>query len=416
MVVVGFLALTIQTGMRYSFGVLLSFMVDDLTGSLTAVTAGFSVHMLAYTVTSPLAGALIDRLSARTVLLVGAVLSGCALMAVGAAGMAWQVLVLYGFVSGVAGHGFGVIAANQLIVPRFTTKLGLAVGLTNSGVSFGAAVFPPLVGAVVGVAGWRVSWLVVGAIVVVVLVPLGFLLVPAGNPTGPRLDTADTPGQSTDDVVLLRRHVELWQDLRFYYIFIGFFLAMWVQLTLVVHLAGSGLGRGFSPQEVGLAIGVLGGVGVVMRIGFSWLSDRLPVRGLITIPGTLLIIGGLLVLSTTTTTGGYWIAVPIIGSGMAIYGPLFAMIIADTFPDFSYARTMGTTLLGVGTGGALGPVVFAYVRQQGVTDQTAWLALVPLATVSLVLFLAALRRAPRHTRVVTDRTKAHRTNTEGELP
>jgi MFS family permease len=361
-------------------------MVADLSGNLTVVTAAFSVHMLAYTVTAPWAGRIIDRTSPRSVIVVSALVSGAGLALLGLATSAWHAALLFGLIVGVFSNGFGVIVANRPLIGLFHGNSGLALGIANSGVAFGASTIPVLAGTILTFSTWRTAFVVIGLLLPAVLIPTALFAFP--NDQIPRLSEQRRVGIVRS---LLRRFLE---DRTFRFLFGAFFVAMIAQQAIVVQLPGSGLLRDMSAARVGLAIGVLGATGMVARIGFAWLSDRLTHRLHIAIPGTGLVVVGMLLLWSTTTESWFWLAAAVIGAGMSIYGPLFGAIVGDLFPPETYGSTLGLLLVAAGLGGAIGPLAFAALREGGLGDGVVWLLVTPLSLTALVLFLGA--KGPSH--------------------
>jgi MFS family permease len=135
-------------------------------GSL-AVSAGIS---------APLIGWLLDKVEARIVMVVGAVLAGAAYL------LASQVHSFTPMLGAYQLLGVGICAATllpaALVVSNwFGANRGLALGLTSSGTSLGGAGMTLVANAAIARHGWRGGYVALAIPMIVVAIPIIVLMV-----------------------------------------------------------------------------------------------------------------------------------------------------------------------------------------------------------------------------------------------
>ena len=160
----------------YGFPVFYPYFVASLGFTRAEVTQGFLLGFLfAGLPFGLLAGSLIDRIGARFVILAGVGLVGIPLLLMGRMDRFWQFEVLC--VVEVIGYVLAGPIANQVLISRwFERHRGRAMGYAYLGLGLGGVVAPMSVTFLVRSFGWRHALALVGALVLLVLFPIGFLV------------------------------------------------------------------------------------------------------------------------------------------------------------------------------------------------------------------------------------------------
>jgi MFS family permease len=180
-VVAAFLNLFFIVGIIfYGFPLFYPSFVDSLGFTRSQVTQGFFLGFLL--VGLPLgflAGALIDRLGARFVILSGVGLVAASLLLMGSMTKFWQYELLC--IIEVLGYVLAGPIANQVLVARwFRERRGQAMGYAYLGLGLGGVVSPLLINFLTRSIGWRHALELVGALVAVVLFPVGIWVTRSG--------------------------------------------------------------------------------------------------------------------------------------------------------------------------------------------------------------------------------------------
>src|SRR5215831_12752512 len=173
MVLAAFLNLFFSVGIiYYGFPVFYPSLVDALGFTRAQLTQGFLLgFVIAGLLFGPLAGVLIDRLGPRQVIRVGIWCVGLPLILMGYMTHLWQYYFL------CIGEVFGYVLTgpipNQFLISNwFRLKRGRAMGAAYLGLGVGGAVSPLLINHLIQGLGWRRTFELIGALILIVLFPV----------------------------------------------------------------------------------------------------------------------------------------------------------------------------------------------------------------------------------------------------
>ena len=158
------------------FSVFMVALVEEFGWGRAEVSGVQSLAMVAYIVSAPLAGTLVDRYGPRR-----AILSGIILLTAGIALSATmhrllEFYIYFGLMGGI-GVAFISLATYTAIIPHwFEKKRGTASGIASSGMGLGVVIFAPLSQGVISLWGWQIGFLAMAIVTAVVLLPLNGLL------------------------------------------------------------------------------------------------------------------------------------------------------------------------------------------------------------------------------------------------
>lgn len=171
------LATGIATTIVATFGIFSSALTAEFGWAQGDVFAALMVVTVVAALLAPLAGAWIDRFGARRL-----ILASFAAEALIFASFYWQDGSLLGFYvryAALAFLGLGTthVAFARLITLWFESRRGLALGIALSGVGIGGFLWPLGLQWVIELSGWRMAYLVMALVVVVVALPTMWVLV-----------------------------------------------------------------------------------------------------------------------------------------------------------------------------------------------------------------------------------------------
>jgi MFS family permease len=173
-VAVAFLNLFFVVGIIfYGFPVFYASFVESLGFTRAQLTQGFLLGFLIIGLPfGLLAGAVIDRIGARWVIITGAGFVGISLLLMARMTKLWQYEALC--VLEVLGYVFAGPIANQVLVSRwFRARRGRAMGFAYLGLGSGGAVAPLLVNHLIRTYGWRHALEIIALALMAVLLPVG---------------------------------------------------------------------------------------------------------------------------------------------------------------------------------------------------------------------------------------------------
>ena len=385
-VVAAALGLAVSNGplLQYSFSAFLKplgeeFAVDRGTLS-TAVLAAY----LGTALCTLFVGRLVDRFGVRPVLLWSIALFASSIASLSLAPSYLVFILMYG-VAGLFSAGTSPLPYSKSVVGNFDSHRGLALGLAMSGVGLGTAVVPQLAQFMIAHYGWRISYVGLGAVIVVVSFPavLFWLREPRGATSDRVKNTAVFPGLTGRQASATR---ELW--LMAY----SFFVLVAAGAGVFAHLVPMLSDRGIS---AGTAVGVLGSVGIALVIGrlaAGYLLDRI-FAPYVTLVFFLVPLGGLCLLFLPLTPGLAVAAIVCLGLGIGAEIDLMGYLISRYFGMRSFGEIYGYMFALFSVGAGTGPFAMgmSYSKSGSYNDALTFFVVSLLIASILILMLGPYR-------------------------
>ena len=350
-------------------------------------------------------GWLLDRFGARIVLAGVGLMLGLA--ALWMSEVSNQLGVYAGFTAlRIFGQGSLGLVPSSLVALWFVRRRGRATALAGLGMVASQAVFPPLIHTLITQIGWRDTWMVLGIIVWVVLIPVAVLLVrrtPESvglHPDGAASQTTQAFEAPTDidreaPVVHSTGDWTLREALRtrtFWLVFGAAGSQSLVTTALVFHQAAVFDSRGLSAGVSAAVLSVMGPVSLAGTMIGGFLSDRIPNRLLLVAGQIILGLGIILAIVMTET----WQAV-IYGGVVGFSSGGVITVAAVIWPNYYGRKHLGSirgaAAMAMVAGAALGPLPFALTF--GLTGSYASTLAIFMAFPALSLVAAMFALPPR---------------------
>ena len=157
-----FAAFTVSAGIMHSYAVFLLAFIEEFRWSRAETSIAYSVSQLVAGGSSPLVGALVDRLGPRRLLLLGGGLLFAGLVGSALISALWQDVLLYGIVMTIGANCLGLVVFVPLLSRQFVRRRGMAISIVQSANGFGRAASAPLVQLLISTIGWRATYLGAG--------------------------------------------------------------------------------------------------------------------------------------------------------------------------------------------------------------------------------------------------------------
>ncbi|MDP6494184.1 MAG: MFS transporter, partial [Dehalococcoidia bacterium] len=188
-----FIAL-VTVGARQAFGVFVIPMSEEFGWDRTTISLALALGVLVNGLTQPFMGYLFDRSGVR-VILASLIVVGLTTVSLAATFHILFLAFTFGVVASVGLSGASSINTKALLAKWFLRRRGTVIGLNGAGSSLGGLVLVPFAAYLMEATSWRVSWVALGLIILVLSVPLAFMFLrddpgamglgPDGDP-GPR--------------------------------------------------------------------------------------------------------------------------------------------------------------------------------------------------------------------------------------
>ncbi len=332
-VAVTFATLLIASGIRSAPAILINPLEDDLGWSRTGISFGISIGLLLYGLTSPLTGALMDRVGPRRMMLVGVLLVGISTAISAAMTALWQFTLLWGALSGI-GTGITALVIGATVANRwFVARRGLVLGLLGAAASAGQLVFIPLMMWLIVAIGWRAGILVLAIASLTLLTPIFLLmrddpanlgLKPYGADTAPPAPEPRMHGTHRVMHRALRRR-------EFWLLSGSFFICGATSNGLIgTHLIPHSIDHGIPEVTAAGVLAIMGAMNFVGTVASGWLTDRYDPRKLLACYYTLRGLS-LFVLPFVTDFSGLAIFAIVFGLDYIATVPPTVALAADIF-------------------------------------------------------------------------------------
>ena len=249
----------------YTLGVFVKPVSAEFGWTREAVQWGFSVQMFGMVVVGWLFGLAVDRYGARRIALLSQVGLGLALAGLSLVGNLAHWYAAW-FLVALLGAGTSPITWTRGIAGWFDGARGAALGLGLVGTGLTGLIAPSLITAIVAAEGWRAGYIVLGASVIVVALPLTYFLFQ---------DRESAPGTAASAPALtgLDRGEAL-RSYRFWVMLVVFALVTFGVGGLIPSLVPLLTDRGLTP-EAAAGYASLAGLAVILgRVVAGFLLDR----------------------------------------------------------------------------------------------------------------------------------------------
>lgn len=388
----------------YGFPVFYPYFVESLGFTRAQLTQGFLLGFLfAGLPFGILAGALIDRVGARFVILVGVCLVSAALILMGTMRRFWQFELLC--VVEVIGYVFAGPIANQVLVAQwFERRRGKAMGYAYLGLGLGGVVAPMFVNYLARNLGWRHALELIGALILVVLVPTG-LWITRSRPTDrqidpesfgelPRLESqVPHPGVNSSQVSQVVRLAPFWLILAGSALAIGAIGA--VIQHFILFLKDSGYSATVASRYSSiLLISSLGGRVIVGHIADHFRKSRIMAIFYFLIGASVFL------LAYPQSTAALSLFALVFGFSMGADYMLIPLVASENFGTTALGKILALIIMGYSIGQWAGPWLVGKLFDMRHSYDVAWkmiavLAIIGASAIYAIPVFAHPRPTPR---------------------
>ena len=347
----------LSAGLRFSVGPFLKPMVADLGLDRASFSSVIALELFVYGMLNPFVGRLVDQLGARGVTLAGTLILGGSIAASGLATQLWHLYLIQGLGVALGLAATGPVVGSAIISRWFTRRRATALSAIGSASMAGMSALVPVVTWLILSHGWRVTFLLLGLAVVVVLVPLALWVVRdspesmglrpdgAAAATAPAAEVA--PGERTP-IGLAVHTLPFWQ-LGGALFGCGFSMSL-----LASHGMPMLTDHGYHPMLASWALALLGASSMAGAVALGVVGDRVGRRPVLAwLYGSRVVLFAGLFFVRDSPTALLLLAL-LGGSSMSGTLALGSALTADIYGRFSVGSIFGTMFLLHQVGAALG--------------------------------------------------------------
>ena len=265
----GFVLLLYNGGSRFTMGLMLKPMADDLNWTRAALSLTVTLFMVISAVVLPVIGRLVDRYRIRTVLLASVLLSSASIALMSVIQTPAQAVVLYGILFALATAGTSIAAIGVMISRWFPKHLGLANSIAISGMGAGQLVIILVLTAQLESIGWRGAFVVLAALGLLLIVPLAFLSIPE-----PALGAAETANAPLGNTKSELNPSDLLRDSKLWYLLVIYAICGFQDFFVATHVVAFARDQGMGTVVAGNLFALMGLVGLAGVLMTGFVSDR----------------------------------------------------------------------------------------------------------------------------------------------
>jgi MFS family permease len=356
-VAVAFVTHFISVGLVfYSYGVFFKALAEDFGGSRFGVATGLAIMNIAIGLFAPFLGHALDRGSIRNIMCFGALLTATGFFIASQIDALWQFYVLMGTFLALGVMTVGGIAGTTLVANWFSDRRGTALGISGMGISLSGFAMAPLATLLIGAIGWRSTFLVYGAVPLVVVLPAVWLVVvtrpeemglrPDGEQKGepaPALHPETLPSSEDADLRAQPDTWSIWSALgerNLWVIAVAVALNSCTNGAMLTHIIPHATDIGFEPLAAAWVLSCIAGFGVLGKVLFGWIVDRIDKRVALWLATGLQGLGVALIMNAEQ----YHLLLlsgAVYGLGMGGLVPLSGALIGAAFGRERFGRAIG---------------------------------------------------------------------------
>lgn len=392
-VVVAAITLTIASGARFLFGVVLKPMSEEFGWNRAQLTGAVLLGMIVLSICQPVVGILVDRFGPKRVLVTGLMLLAAALIPFSYATDLWQVYLLYGVLMSFGLAAASPVLSTALVGRWFQAKRGLAMSIATSGSAFGQLLIVPIAVWIVLLSSWHMAYRILAVAIVVIALPLSVIFL---------RDSPDSSASAKDEAPPTEEGMTLREAVShpvFWLLGFGFLVCGWTMAFPNTHFMAYADDMGMSVLHAANAVSVTAVFSILGSILLGIAADRYQRTSILALTYAL---RGLAFLLLFLLPAGNLLYVygMVLGISWTATTPLTAALAAERYGPRNLGLIFGTMFtfmnLGSGIGSLLDGVIFEMTGgYQAALLVNALLGVVAAAAVIAVPYLGRERqRAP----------------------
>lgn len=383
-VMAAFFIMVAMVGSRYAFGVFFNPILAEFGWTRTMTSGAFSLSIVMEGLIAIAMGGLTDRLGPRAVLTLCGFLLGLGYLLMSQIGALWQLYLFYGVIIGIGMSG-AVIPLVSIVARWFVARRTLMTGIVLTGSAVGSLIAPPVAERLISAYDWRLSSIILGSIVFIVVVlaaqllkrdPTKMMQVPYGeNKEG------EQGFKSVADGFSLREAAHTKQ---FWVIFAMLLCFGFSFFTIMVHIVPHAIELGISAASSANILAAIGGLAIVGRVLLGSTADRIGNKQA-TIIAFILMSAALFWLLPATEVWMLYLFAVVFGFAHGGHAPSQSPLVAGFFGLRSHGLIFGIMGFAFTIGSAIGPLLAGYIFDVTGSYHIAFLLCAVLGIAGLVL-------------------------------
>ncbi len=380
------------SGPRYSFGVFFKPIASEFALNRTATSSLNSAFMIFCAVFTISGGWALDKYGPKAVFFFLGLLTGLSLIITSQTNSLWQLYLSYSLLL-AAGTGSIYPVLNATVSRWFDKKRGLALGIAGAGTRLGLICFAPFSAFLISHFGWRISYVVMGLVVMVLVLPISRLMRRGPGEVGALPDGVESTASLQEGIGGLKISrlggLSLSQTLKTgnYWGFMPVWMLLgFANMFMYTHIVPYATDIGISAMEAATVISVIGIMGIPCGILTGRILDAIGVKKPLIVL-LLFRMGAFIWLIWARELWAFYVFAVVFGISMGGIGICVAVLSVHLFGRRSIGIIMGTLDVAFAIGAAIGPFIGGLIYD---ASGSYLMALIVAATSNMItVFLIA---------------------------
>ena len=383
-VAAAFLIMVVSWGLYFVFGVFFNPMLEEFGWSRAMTSGAFSLSSVLQGVLGIAMGGLTDRFGPRVVVTFCGAFLGLGYLLMSQTDTLWQLYLFYGVIIGTAMGGLWVPLLSS-VARWFAGRRSLMTGIVVSGLTIGQLFAPPVVNWLISTYGWRLSYVILGSIVLISVVSAAQFLRRDPSRMGQQPNSKNEEKEeeliSNTKAFTLREAI---QTTQFWLVSIMLFCFGYGAFAVTVHIVPHVTDLGISAESAANILAINGGVGIFGNFVLGGImGDRIGNRNAFVV-GFVLMVASLFWLIFVREVVMLYLFAIVFGLALGSMGTSESPLIARLFGLRSHGMIYGVVGLSFTAGGAVGPVMSGYLFDLNGNYQLAFFSCTLLGVVGLI--------------------------------
>jgi MFS family permease len=359
------ITLTIASGSRFLFGVVLKPLSEEFGWNRAQLTGAVMLGMVVVSVFQPLVGIIVDRIGPKRVLVFGLALLGVSLVPLSFAASLWQIYLFYGVVTSIGLAAASPVMSTAIVGRWFTQGRGLAMSIASSGSAFGQLLIVPIAAWIMVLSSWQMTYQVLAVALLLVALPLAavFLRDAPGDYTARGQSAQPTEGRTLREAIA---------QPAFWLLGFGFFVCGWTMAFPNTHFLAFADDMGMSVIHAANTVSATAIFSIAGSLLLGVAADRHPRTGVLALTYALRGLAFLLLMLLPTGNLIYLYAL-VLGISWTATTPITAAIAADRYGPRHLGLIFGSLFTFMNIGFGFGALLDGVIYEINHSYQTALL-------------------------------------------
>ncbi len=349
-------AMLISGCTSYIFGLFVLPVTAEFAISRADFNNGFIAFLVGVGVFSPIVGRLLDRFSARHLVMIGGLLFGFSMLALA---YSHSLLLMLAIIAGPLSFGAaaaGTLASNTLVARWFDRRRGRALGILAVSTSTGGFICTPLVTLLIESYGWREALMTIGFATITIISAISLFVLrnhPSSRETGYSREFGNSsaaPDDAPAEAVATDNHRapqagqmtygQIFKNRNFWFLALGIGLLYGSDQAMVTSFVPYFRDVGLSAQQAAMIAAIIAISAICGKLVIGFLVERIDIR--YAFAAVALAHVGL--LTTFLSQPDYWLLLGmtcLFGVGIGGVFPIWSNLLAWLYGSSSYGTIMG---------------------------------------------------------------------------